>query len=573
MYDSITWYFTEADGYTPKYYPVGYYVTGDPYVVVPIGQTINIGSITPAPTKCSLIDPGPNSPSDANPQWDTVNTHGRNGSMKNMRAVGTTNYGPTPWDDRYANGWIYQNCRRVNYRPLSCYDADLCWMPGPGCTLVAGDQLVSSRSLPNGATQSDYRAGGTVDGYARGNANSWGLDAAVLTVVDKEQPADAFRPPHTRPLTGPFARTQYSDSDPLRYRAVSVNKTLFRVLTLTEAGGDMSNIDKYIALFKRVAIHCPGWSSWDTWPKNNMYRYGRDLNDYGSVAHLYCMVSNPTDAAKQDTLINYMIQLGIDIYGTVIDGGSWVAQAGQHNGRKFPVMFAGLALGDSDMLNVGTKYKYAYGDREVGAIPKQFTFSEDGHCFKFDSTSIATYTNNYINGTGTIPLRNGVGQPGLLSPTGIPSAYLFFETNDTASWAGNLFYKAYAHIPPTSLPSDWYDSQSSSPFSYSHSCVMKSLPRTALFCYILDLVDEWNNPDFFGFCNQWMSESEGTFVYRTSPNGYTPLTGYYKALFDVDPRFWVRGAWYSQGIIGGEPWVSLWNSYAPVTACTTGVPP
>ena len=55
-------------------------------------------------------------------------------------------------------------------------------------------------------------------------------------------------------------------------------------------------------------------------------------------------------------------RLGIDDYGLVVDGGPgfdmWKPGGGMSNGRKWPILFAGLMLGDDAMM----KAQYPTGE-------------------------------------------------------------------------------------------------------------------------------------------------------------------------------------------------------------------
>ena len=65
---------------------------------------------------------------------------------------------------------------------------------------------------------------------------------------------------------------------------------------------------------------------------------------------MLCM--NFTQAEKEN-LMYYFIQLGIDNWSTIRAGHpGWHAHGGHGSGRKWPIVFAGLMLDDTDMQTI-----------------------------------------------------------------------------------------------------------------------------------------------------------------------------------------------------------------------------
>jgi hypothetical protein len=60
---------------------------------------------------------------------------------------------------------------------------------------------------------------------------------------------------------------------------------------------------------------------------------------------------NYTDEELEPLLINF-IQVGIDLYHMRLAGTSWGGDGGHSNGRKFPIIFAGIMLDNEHMKNV-----------------------------------------------------------------------------------------------------------------------------------------------------------------------------------------------------------------------------
>ncbi|MCI0408404.1 MAG: hypothetical protein L0191_07555, partial [Acidobacteria bacterium] len=88
---------------------------------------------------------------------------------------------------------------------------------------------------------------------------------------------------------------------------------------------------------------------------------------------------NIPDPQKKPLLVRF-VQLGIDLWGVLQEGGSWRPSAGHMNGRKWPILFAGLMLGDSGMSGLGFR---------------PFEFSEDGQAFYVQETPPGSGIYNY----------------------------------------------------------------------------------------------------------------------------------------------------------------------------------
>ena len=195
--------------------------------------------------------------------------------------------------------------------------------------LPPGSSLVSSISAPEAGARSQLDA------------------AAVLTVVASAPTTGSFRPP-------------YCGSDKISHFNVSdVSTAGFVNLTPVTDTPGMAAVERY---FERPWIdHVPGWTGGYVHPVNNMPNYGREIaSEIGEGALMFHL--NFTNVQKQTLLIRY-VQLGIDLYGIVLDGGesNWPANGGHASGRKWPILFAGLVLGDAAMASIGSS-AVAFGE-------------------------------------------------------------------------------------------------------------------------------------------------------------------------------------------------------------------
>ncbi len=144
----------------------------------------------------------------------------------------------------------------------------------------------------------------------------------------------------------------------------------------------LGSIEQY---FKRPWIdHVPNWRSVYLHPQENMPAYGREMATEVGIGALMLHLDF-TDQQKE-VLLTRFVQLGIDLYGILQDGGreNWKNAGGHASGRKYPILFAGLLLGDPDLVNVGKKsgdylYSEVYGP---GNAPEDYIyFGEDDQTF------------------------------------------------------------------------------------------------------------------------------------------------------------------------------------------------
>ncbi len=178
--------------------------------------------------------------------------------------------------------------------------------------------------------------------------------AAILTVLKSPAPEGSFRP-------------SYSGSDKtIKFNKNQLNYSLLKKLApvsdtprLKQQAGD-SQADSVERMFERPWLdHISGLGGMGrpAHPLDNMMSYDRDLTSQVGIAAL--MLHLDFTNQEKETLLIRFVQVGIDNYGVIQDGGreNWL----QDTGRKFPILFAGLMLNDNNMKNIGQKSgDYAY---------------------------------------------------------------------------------------------------------------------------------------------------------------------------------------------------------------------
>jgi hypothetical protein len=294
----ITWTFD-------KPYPVGQFVTGDYWVIGPV--TIVGVAPTPAPSSAppdgtfksrygatALVD---------NPQL-------RNGSVITLKADKNEGYDSRP----------------KNFSPE--LSATLPVQLDVNRTLIS---TISNDHLPVTVLCSDLLWKGEQQGALALKA------AAVLTCLDKEPPADAFRPP-------------YIGTNKPIYEAKNIDWNVLPKLAVP-AGATVPSWAQYERYLQRPWIdNIDSWMYSFTVPSDNQPIYGREWARVTATASLMLMLDVPQ--AQKEKLAEEMIQLGIDVKGLAKNGRNWIGDGGHYTGRKWPILFAGLLLDNKDLRTV-----------------------------------------------------------------------------------------------------------------------------------------------------------------------------------------------------------------------------
>ena len=87
-----------------------------------------------------------------------------------------------------------------------------------------------------------------------------------------------------------------------------------------------------------------------TGPIENQVNYGREFQRATATASLMLMLDVPQ--AQKEKLMVGLLQFGIDTYGLAKAGREWKADGGHWNGRKWPLLFTGLMLGNKEMQTI-----------------------------------------------------------------------------------------------------------------------------------------------------------------------------------------------------------------------------
>ncbi len=256
--------------------------------------------------------------------------------------------------------------------------------------------------------------------------------AAVLTCLAKEPPVDAFRP-------------SYGGSEKKIYRVGDLKRALLGRL---KPVGEVPSWEQFERYFERPWIdHIETWMIQRIAPTENQPSYGREYGRLGSIASLMLQLDVP--AGKKEKLLLRFVQLGIDLSGLHRAGTTWLVGGGHSSGRKWPILFASLMLGDKDML----------------VFRKDTNFQEDGQ----------TYYG-----------RGWAGQRVL--------------------WQMLIHHgkrRTYEERPP-----ERWDAMDRRSEGYRLNCTAQAWIGTALAARYMKAVRRWNHDAFFDYCDRWMRQDD-----------------------------------------------------------------
>jgi hypothetical protein len=202
--------------------------------------------------------------------------------------------------------------------------------------------------------------------------------AAILTILGNVPLEGSFRPP-------------YSGTDKtVRFNKSQLDYSLLAHLKPVPGSPSLSTVER---TFERPWLdHVPNWPNSCLHPVDNMPVFGRELATEVGVGALMLNL-NFTNERKEKLFIRY-VQLGIDLYGIVKDGGekNWISNGAHNSGRKLPILFAGLVLNDPNMKNIGRADIPDYGPSH----PEYVHFGEDDQTFYVTQADVeATHSSQW----------------------------------------------------------------------------------------------------------------------------------------------------------------------------------
>jgi hypothetical protein len=398
----ITWIFDRT-------VTVGQFINGDYYVVGPV----KVVDIQPKPLTAKEVPEG--EIGDRERARVSPEAYVRNGSMLNMAARKEVAFD--------------SGIRNFFKRELLAL---------PPVALQPGDSLISTISLRKGE-EAQFPFHGA-KGSREHHDNSPVRTAAVLTCVAEALPGDAFRP-------------SYGDREQVIYYGRNIRRELLPRLKAVENTPD---VETWLRVYERPWIN-PCFFGFEQ-PMENMPHYGQWVGEAQSMAGLLLMLDLPWEQ-KEELLIR-VIQVGIDYWGLIRNGHpGWQGWGGHGSGRKFPIVFAGLLLGEEGMSAPSRTF------------PK-VDFGED---------------NQTMHGKGwTGATALFAGHSGIQRASG---------KSERPHWG------PYEHLHP----SKWSRSQRQSE-AYRRANTSASWVGQALVLRLLNAEQYWDHDAFFDYVDRWMTE-------------------------------------------------------------------
>ena len=276
-----------------------------------------------------------------------------------------------------------------------------------------------------------------------GKPQTYLKSAAVLTCLSQPVSPDAFRP-------------SYSDTGNTIYRASNLNRDLLPSLERVASTPDLQMWER---IFERPWIdHTRGWGNRQTHPTDNMPEYARETSRAVSIVSLMLMLDF-SQAEKEQLLLSF-VQYGIDLWGAARSGGGWHAEGGYGNGRKWPIIFPGMLLGEDQMQ-----------------VPN---ISVSGIRFGEDDQTM--YGNGWTGAKAIFAGHTGKNGKGDRGP--------------------------YEHLPPA----QWPGPKKTQSESYRRCCTSISWVGTALSAHLMDAKKQWNHDAYFDYVDRWMTEEDSLFL-------------------------------------------------------------
>jgi len=313
--------------------------------------------------------------------------------------------------------------------------------------MMPGDSLVSTISMSKG-----FRLHAQLRNVIeRGVDDSSPIrTAAVLTCVEAPLPPDAFRP-------------AFCDRSARIYLSRELKRDLLPSAAITKS---LPKIARYVRFTQRpwVATCFFGFEE----PVENMPQYGLE---YGRVSGLCALLlcSDLPREQKELLLVNY-VQVGIDLGGMIRAGHpGWTAWGGHGSGRKLPIVFAGIVLGDDELANINRSFpKASFGEDEQTAY---------GDCW-----------------TGAKVVFTG--------HSGIDAA-----TGHGRNRARSEAWGPYEHT----RPSEWEGGQNTSE-AYRRCCTSVGWVAQGLALRLMHAEKAWHHDAFLDYVDRWMEEDDSEFL-------------------------------------------------------------
>jgi len=307
--------------------------------------------------------------------------------------------------------------------------------------------------------------------------------AAVLTCLAEPQPPDAFRPSYCDTSNSKIYLARSLRRE-LLLRLPKVRSAPPRIdAWCVAANGDklprgpspLFNPLNYVAALQKPWLDIVefGFAA----PVENLPNYGQQVVGFVGDASVLLHMDYPADE-KEMLLVNF-IQAGIDFWGLARVGRSWPCHGGLNSGRKWPIVFAGIMLGDPDMQSPARR------------LPK-LHFHED------DQTALCPYEYR-----GKVHERGWTGAKAIFTGHSLPRNPHCGRWED--GWGTVDLY------PPSEWP-NLKPGRAPASEGYRRANTSNSWVGEALAARLMHAEKVWGHDAFFAYVDRWMAEDDTPFV-------------------------------------------------------------
>lgn len=290
-------------------------------------------------------------------------------------------------------------------------------------------------------------------------------EAAILTIVGTEPPVHSFRP-------------GYCDINVSGWTESNLNHN--RLQKLAPIADTPHISETYEKVARPWIDHQTGWSGRLIHPAYNMPDYGAHIsNIVGEIALQLNL--NYSYEQKRKALIG-LVQIGIDLYSILSAGSSgWYNNGGHSQGRKLPILFAGLILNNRKMLAIGKKSGDYILRGSPGNPPSDYIhFGEDDQTFYVTQSDV-----DITNSSSWNPdKRNNEPAPYTSAMIGMPEWGIRHASNPERSNASWLAI-------------------------YRRCCTGASFISNALAARLMCLQNKWNHDALFDYAERYITITQG----------------------------------------------------------------
>ena len=272
--------------------------------------------------------------------------------------------------------------------------------------------------------------------------------AAILTVLAQAPAENSFRPPYC------------GNDKTVKWQLEDLDYSILANLGHVDWTPQLSEVE---ANFERSWLEqSRAWTTGNMHPAENMPYYGRNIAF--TIGDAALMLNLDFTNAEKEFLFSRIVQLGIDFTGFVEDGGYFRHDGGIHQGRKLPILIAGHALNDTNMMNVG---QWEINEEQWNGGFITSPFQEDSQTFYVTADDVA------VDHLG----RDGEAEDYTIEDIGMPE------------WG--IRHQAYP---------EGDDRRYSAGYRLING---RSMNSHALVVHIMGLENAWNHDAFFDYQDRW----------------------------------------------------------------------